>query len=129
MNPVYFETLFASDSDWCDVPSSFAIITAHATTGQSWPADKNERADAALEQKLRERETWVRRLTGFSPTTSHAEPGWAVAVEFETACDIGQAFEQDAIYFVRDDQLFVSHCDHRRSLISVGDFRSRLRSS
>ena len=68
---------------------------------------------------------WVRRLTGFSPTTNHAEPGWAVAIGFDDACKIGGDFKQDAIYYVTGDELGVSHCAPPR-LEKVGDFRSRV---
>ena len=128
MNPVYFETLFSVDGvpDW---PAAFAIITAHATTGEVWSAEDNRDADARLLNALHQRGCWHCRITGYSPRTGHAEPGWAVALGFEEACDLGQQFRQDAIYYVQGDDLFVSHCDSRRTWLPVGVFHERLRSS
>jgi len=126
MNPAYFETLFAVDvvPDW---PEAFAVITAHATTGEVWSDEDNREADARLEAELRRRGGWYWRITGYSPHTGHAEPGWAAALDFGEACDLGQQFRQDALYYVRGDELYVSHCDGRRQWIRVGDFRGRLR--
>ena len=111
-------------ADW---PPCFAIITACATTGEFWSEDENRTADVRLTQQLRASGVWMTRLTGYSPQTGHAEPGWAVALSFEAACDLGQQFRQDAIYFVEGDMLFVSYCDARRARVPVGTFCARVR--
>ena len=38
MNPSYFETHFRLETPISDWPCEFVIITAHATTGESWTA-------------------------------------------------------------------------------------------
>lgn len=126
MNPVYFETHFERQALWEDWPSEFAIITAYATTGEAWTNSENEAADKRLEAKLRQQESWLRRLTGYSPVTGHSEPGWAVALSFEVACNLGQQFRQDAIYYIVGDVLHVSFCDQRRAQVLIGPFRSRV---
>lgn len=110
-------------------PRRFVILTAYATTGTSWTDQENLDADRRLEEALRSRlgeEGEIRRITGFSPATGHAEPGWAAPLSFGEACDLGVRFLQDALYVVRDDRLFVSYCDERRGLVTVGSFRERL---
>jgi len=126
MNPVYFETRFRLDAQPPRWPDAFVIITAYATTGQSWAEDVNVAADRRLAEQIDLRACWRWRVTGYSPTTGHAEPGWAVAMAWEEACDLGRAFHQDAIYAVESDTLFVTCCDSGRQLISVGPFRERL---
>lgn len=126
MHPAYFETHFQQDEAWQDWPEQFAIITAYATTGETWTDAENQAADLALEAELRKQSAWVRRITGYSPATGHAEPSWAVPIDFKTACDIGKRYRQDAIYYVAHDTLFVSYCDSRRASITVGDFRPRV---
>ena len=73
----------------------------------------------------------MRRITGYSPppATPHREPGWAVAMDWQEACDLGARFLQDAIYVVQADALAVTLCDHRRDLLPVGTFRQRLTAS
>ena len=126
MPVAYFETRFSRESVWDDWPSEFAILTAWATTGELWTDERNQRADKALETELLRHSDWVRRLTGYSQVTGHAEPGWAVQLDFETACDIGQKYLQDAMYFVSADTLSVSFCDIRRLRVPIGPFRCRL---
>ena len=129
MHPAYFEAHFRHDDgapaiQWW--PEQFAIITAWATTGQTWTEAENRAADRRLREELEQRSTWCRRLTGFSPNTGHAEPGWAVDLDFDTACDVGQRYRQDAIYYVEGDELYVSYCDQRRKRVPLGSFRARL---
>ncbi len=126
MDPTYFETWFTTPCGHEDWPTRFATITGHATTGEAWTAAENEAANRRLEAELERRGIWHRPLTGYSPRTAHTEPGWAVAMTFNEACDLGVLFLQDAIYYVDGDELFVSHCDARRGLVPVGRFRERL---
>ncbi|MFM7316725.1 MAG: DUF3293 domain-containing protein [bacterium] len=125
--PEYFETHF-KDSGLSGLwPDAFAVITAYQTTGSTWEASANELADARLKAYLESENLPHWRLTGYSPKSGHAEPGWAVVVDFEKACEIGSLFVQDAIYYVNSGDLFVSHCDHSdRKPVRVGPFFDRL---
>lgn len=125
-HPAYFDTHFQKDEHWNEWSEEFAIITAYATTGEHWSRADNEKADLELKEELLTRCTWVRRLTGYSPVTGHAEPGWAADIEFNAACDLGRRFLQDAIYFVSGDMLWVSHCDESRRPVTVGMFQERV---
>jgi hypothetical protein len=127
MNPAYFETRFVTVSAAQDWPKEFAILSAYSTTGEVWPGDKNEKADGNLEAELASEKVWMRRILGYSPTTDHREPSWAVEIPFDAACDYGVRFRQDAVYYVKGDMLWVSHCDQRRQMVRVGNFRKRLR--
>ncbi len=127
MRAAYFETLFRRETSWGDWPQEFAIITAYATTGETWTDARNRQADQQLEAELRERSVWVRRLTGYSPSTGHAEPGWAVKMEFTEARSLGRKYLQDAVYFVSGDTLAVSFSDVRATPVVVGPFRARVR--
>lgn len=126
MLPAYFETHFDAHGFAGPWPAEFAIITAYATTGEQWPQDENESASLQLERELERTNVWRQPVTGFSPLTGHAEPGWAVELPFPEACDLGKNFHQDAIYYVIDNQLTVSYCDDRRRRIPVGTFQLRL---
>jgi hypothetical protein len=126
MHPAYFDTRFRIDAMPEQWPAQFVILSAWATTGQSWTQQANEAADRQLAHQLAERGLWNLRITGYSPVTGHAEPSWAFPMALSEACDLGQQFRQDALYYVEADQLSVTHCDHRRSLVPVGSFRQRL---
>ncbi len=89
MIPAYFDTRFNFDLPLAELPDSFAIITAHATTGEVWTAEDNNTANEALRAELDKGGQLIGTITGYSPVTQHAEPGYAAALEFEEACKIG----------------------------------------
>jgi len=126
MNPIYLETRFKRDFendpsfDMTEtLPDQFAIITAYATTGEEWSDVKNSQEDERLKEYLQSRFSCVKRITGYSPSTGHAEPGWLVNCSFDEGCDIGLFFKQDAIYWGEGGNLFVSYCGAQRSKVWV----------
>jgi hypothetical protein len=129
VHPAYFETRFRVQALPLDWPPAFAIISARATTGERWPDVRNERADEALREELDELGGWTARVVGFSPTSDHAEAGWAAELPLDQACRIGARYAQDAIYWIEGNELFVTHCDERRALVPVGSFRERVQAS
>jgi Protein of unknown function (DUF3293) len=126
MNPSYFETRFHATNPVGGWPAEFVIISAFATTGESWTSQENEDVDRRLASELIANGAWMHRVTGYSPTTGHAEPSWAVEVPLDVARTLGLRFHQDAIYHVEGDLLSVTHCDARSELVHVDCFRSRL---
>lgn len=123
----YFTTQFTTPAI-PKFPDEFAIITGYATTGERWPDELNRASNAALLEELRSRGIWIHPMTGHSPDLDHAEPGWAAALSFDDACNLGQRFKQIAVYYIRGDELSVSYCDGRRGLVRVGRFRERVKS-
>jgi hypothetical protein len=126
MEPAYFEARFLVEELLPKWPDEFAIITAYATTGETWTREENEAADRRLHEALARRSPFLVRITGYSPTTGHGEPGWAAVLPFDEACDVGLQFRQDAIFWVSGDDLSVTYCDERRALVPAGSFRERL---
>ena len=124
--PAFYKDTHFTAAEWPDTPNHFAIITAYATTGEEWTDKENKVADRRLKSTLHPKSDWLTRITGYSPTSGHSEPGWAAAIDFEQACNIGKHFKQDAIYYVKKDRLYVSYCDARRALVPVGKFSERL---
>ena len=127
VNPLYLSTFLDLGVDWSEQPEEFAIISGYATTGKKWPTERNQQADEQLHHRLVENGTWLRRVTGYAPDTGHNEPCWAIAISFDEACDIGEEFLQDAIYYVVGDDLFVSHCDSRRVKTPISKFSVKIR--
>jgi len=128
MNPIYLETRFKHDgendptfNELESLPSEFAIITAYATTGEHWSDATNNEADKQLKTYLDSQFSCVKRITGYSPSTGHAEPGWLVNCSFAQGCDTGLSFKQDAIYWGGTGQLFVSYCGVQRSKVYLFD--------
>ncbi len=126
MHPAYFGTRFRVDNLPDRWPAQFVILSAWATTGQQWTQEQNEAADHGLARWLVDHGWWHHRVIGYSPRTGHAEPSWAFPLPLDEACELGLQFQQDALYYVDGDELYVTHCDQRRSLQSVGLFRQRI---
>ncbi len=126
MHPDYFETHFRVLDPVTCWPNEFVIISAFATTGESWALDENRAADQNLAAELWKRGCWITRVTGFSPRTGHSEPSWAAEIPLDKACEFGMRYRQDAIYHVQGDILSVTKCDSDRTLVPVGGFRERL---
>lgn len=126
LHPEYARVRFHLDAgvgppEW---PTRFAIITAWATTGEQWPLARNQEADVRLAGHLED--VWHLRLTGYSPRTGHAEPGYACDLGAAAARELGRAFLQDAIYLVQADRLSVTRCLDGSPTYDLGSFRARL---
>mgnify|MGYP000002170352 FL=1 len=119
MHPAYFQTCFSSRHGTEDWPERFVIITACATTGESWTDAMNEAENRKLEAVLQGRGQWMRAVTGHSLETKYLEPGWAVELDWEQGCDLEDQFQQDAIYVVDGDALSVTYCDGRRTRVAA----------
>lgn len=125
LHPAYFTTRFRVAQAPPEWPSAFIIVTAYATTGERWTDDESARADEALRTRISQLAVWHWPVTGYDPTTGHAEPGWAIGLDRDDGVRLGIEFRQDAIFCVTDDVLEVVSC--RTGEVSrVGAFRIRL---
>ena len=124
---IYRETRFRMERPWRPRPVEFVIITAFATTGEVWPEERNQAQDAALEQCLRQRGLEPHRITGYSPRTGHAEPGWAAPLSLESARQLGRDFHQHAIYYIdAHDELWIVECAGEQPPVAIGRFTERV---
>jgi hypothetical protein len=127
LHPAYFQTRFRQEADQrTDWPEQFAIISAHATTGEQWSAEQNKTAHEALGHELERLDVWIASVTGYSPETGHAEPSYAAVLPLDEARALGRQFQQDAIFHVRGDELSLTRCHECSQVVPVGSFRERL---
>lgn len=126
MNSAYLETRFRSSDPSVDWPLAFVIISAYATTGETWSPKQNMAADKALAAALQARGIWHVRVEGYSPLTGHAEPSWAAKIALGEGRGLGGQFFQDAIFHVQGDELRVCPCDGLQECTVIGSFRQRL---
>jgi hypothetical protein len=125
LEPAYFRTVFLVGEAVPVWSERFAIITAYATTGETWTEERNQAADEKLRDRLSAFGLSPLRVTGCSPDLRHQEPGWAVETNLFQALALGREFLQDAIYWVEGDRLGVVSC-HTGKVVSVGTFRQRV---
>lgn len=109
-NPLYVATRSNITSQPARWPREFVVITAYAPAGQKWSDAETAAADQKLRVELAALGAWHLRISGYSPDTGHAEPGWAVELPIEEGRKIGRRFRQDAIFVVRADALGYVSC-------------------
>lgn len=126
LHPAYFGVRFRTGTPVAEWPTSFAIITAYATTGETWSPERNKEADQRLHAELLARGLRPIRITGYDPDTQHAEPGWAVELPLAEALEMGRRYLQDAIFHVVGDELSVCSCAPEGPCAAVGRFTERL---
>ncbi len=98
LHPAYFNIAFRTEQPVAEWPERFVIITAYATTGETWSDERNQEADQRLHRELLQRGCTPIRIIGYDPDSGHAEPGWAVVLAVVEALEVGRDFRQDAIF-------------------------------
>lgn len=126
-HPAYFQVRFRTEAPQEDWPDQFVILTAYATTGETWSEERNVEADRKLHAHLVTLGHTPIRITGYDPESGHAEPGWAVELPLEEALAVGREFLQDAIFVVQGDTLAVAQCNTPHAAQTIGHFRERVR--
>ena len=124
----YFKTVFEVPLIPKKFPNQFSIITAYNPLNNLLSSNDNIARNEILNKELVANYSWVYQINGFDKETEHKENGFMFdAKSLDSACDLGEKYSQDAIYFVIDDILYVSKCSKNlRKLIEVGSFLSRI---
>ena len=113
----YKSTIFEYQDFPADWPKDFAILTAYATTGETWTPEQNVEADRQLETELRQGGHRIHRISGYSKDLKTHEEGWAVEMDLKTAWDLAVKYKQVALFYYENDELLLvyaldySRCD------------------
>jgi hypothetical protein len=113
----YKSTVFEYQDFPKDWPNSFGILTAYATTGETWTLEQNVAADRQLEAELRKSGYRIHRISGYSKDFKTHEEGWAVEMDLKTAWDLAVKYKQVALFYYENDELLLvyalgySRCD------------------
>jgi N-acetylneuraminic acid mutarotase len=113
----YKSTVFEYQDFPADWPMSFAILTAYATTGETWTPEQNVAADRQLEAELRKGGHRIHRISGYSKDFKTHEEGWAVVMDLKKAWDLAVKYKQVALFYYENDELLLvyalgySRCD------------------
>ena len=110
---------------------SFAIITAHNPKGQILTSCQNRLLDRQLQLAIEKFHRPYRSVVGASQDRTHMEKSWAVAIDKLAAAHLGMKFNQNAIYFVENNQLALVPClfsqDEQHQEIIIGEFSPRVK--
>jgi len=103
----YKSTVFQYQDFPADWPKSFAILTAYATTGETWTDAQNKDADQKLEAELRKGGYRIHRISGYSQDLKTHEEGWAVVMDLKPAWELAVKYKQVALFYYQNDELLL----------------------
>lgn len=126
IHPACFSTVFDIDSPTGGLPANWTLVTAFARTGTVRRFAEDAGADARLATELDKLGLRRWRVTGRSSAGDHAEPGWGIDAPVTLARDIGQQFDQVAIFWILDGVLWVGECGVGVSGVRVGPLAPKL---
>ncbi len=89
---------------------SFAVITAHNPAAGVLTPSQNRLRDRQLLHEIELLGRPYRALVGAAPDLSYMEKSWAVVVDKACALQLGQKFNQYAIYMVEQGKVTLVPC-------------------
>lgn len=108
----------------CDV--DFAIISAQNPAGNTEHPYLNLRRDNEFQACLNRCRMPYRSVIGSAPDLSFQEKSWIVVCDKSQAIELALQFEQNAIYWVEQGELFLVPVLLPQQEESLGDFYQRL---
>ncbi len=105
---------------------SFAILTAFNPRGETAPAARNRVLDRCFQQQVEEEGILYREIWGCSPDYLYCEKSWALMLEQSQAVAWAERYQQNAIFYVEQDELLLVPCLLEEQTRSLGRFSERL---
>ena len=111
MKSGYFDAWFRCVTPGSAPPRVFGIVTPCNPFGRQLGIEENGKRLQLLEDHLRQRGLTYFRIEGGSRDGSHVEPGFGISgAPLADLKHLGARFEQDAIFWVQDDQVSLVSC-------------------
>ncbi|MED5523233.1 DUF3293 domain-containing protein [Gallaecimonas pentaromativorans] len=104
----------------------FAIVTAHNPRGKLLSEQANHHRDLQLAAELTAAGVKAQSLWGCSPDLKHREKSWALVMAKTPALALGQKLEQNAIFWVQNDELYLLPCLLEQPPCFLGLFSERI---
>jgi hypothetical protein len=123
MNPAYDNTVFLLSEVPTVWPNNFAIITGHNPMDQKLTDSENIRRNQQLAEWA-EPKIYI-KLIGSSPDRTHQEASFALKCSLKEGIEIGEQFNQRAIFYVRNGNLELVECNSGKNK-QLGKFIERL---
>ena len=105
---------------------NFAIISAQNPAGNTEHPYLNLRRDKEFQACLNQHKLPYRSVIGSAPDHSFQEKSWIVLCEKNKAITLAKQFEQNAIYWVEQGELFLVPVLLAQHEESLGNFSERL---
>ena len=125
MNQNYFGVVFQGVESISNVIMPFAIVTAHNPMDMRLDEFKNNERNEKLRKDLLQSNLIHREIIGCSEDHTHQELSFVVKGELKQAIQMGNKFEQRAIFWVEENKLQIVDCKTLKSY-DLGSFKKRL---
>ena len=104
----------------------FWVVTAWNPDSQIHTDSFNKAADEKLEQLLKDEGFVHFRVTGGSSDGLHAEPGWGIVCDEQTAMRLCAKFHQDAVFHFSGVRITLVSRDGQSRILLEGTVRTRM---
>ncbi|MCC5851954.1 MAG: DUF3293 domain-containing protein [Alkalimonas sp.] len=121
----YQEVIFISHQPFA-ADSSFAIISAANPAGNNTPSGFNLCRNMALAAALHQSGVRYRKIIGASLDKRFQEPSWAVFCSKLEATSIAMAWQQNALYWIEQGELWLLPALMQQEKQALGSFQQRL---
>ncbi len=125
MNQNYFGVVFQRVENISNVIMPFAIVTAHNPMDMCLDELENNERNEKLRKDLFLSDFIHREIIGSSEDHSHQELSFVVKCNLKQAIQMGNKFEQRAIFWVEDNKLEIVDCKTLKRY-DLGSFKKRL---
>ena len=125
MNQNYFGVVFQGVESISNVIMPFAIVTAHNPMDMRLDEFKNNERNEKLRKDLLQSNLIHREIIGCSEDHTHQELSFVVKGELKQAIQMGNKFQQRAIFWVEENKLQIVDCKTLKSY-DLGSFKKRL---
>ena len=125
MNQNYFGVVFQRVESISNVIMPFAIVTAHNPMDMRLDEFKNNERNEILRKDLLQSNFIHREIIGCSEDHTHQELSFVVKCKLKQAIQMGNKFEQRAIFWVEENKLQIVDCKTLKSY-DLGSFKKRL---
>ena len=126
MNPAYFETKFLTNNSEDSWPKAGHIITAYNPMDNQLSETANRLRNQNLKEQIRLTGFDCFAVTGVSIDLTHQEPSFFTNAPSKKSLVLGRAFEQRAIFGIKQDKLSIIPCLQGGEPIYIGSFQDRL---
>lgn len=93
-----------------DKSAEFWVVTAYNPDGISADPGDNLLADSLLHAEIGKSKLNAFRIIGMSRDESHAEPGWGIECDEQTALDLGRRCRQEAVFHFSERGIDLVDC-------------------
>jgi len=123
MNPAYFKTRFRTNGFEDSWPKEGHIITAYNPMDNKLSEIENRLRNQKLKEEIRLSGFNCFPVTGVSTDLTHQEPSFFTNASSKRSLAWGRAFEQRAIFGIKQDKLSIIPCLQGGDPIYIGSFQ------